>query len=68
MMAARNERTQVNHELGGHRPARGGAPRERLQAAGALMLGPRPHEQLVGYLQHAHVGIVPFSFIEAQQA
>lgn len=44
-----------------------GAPRERLQAAGALMLGPRPHEQLAGYLQHAHVGIVPFSFSNHSQ-
>ena len=39
-----------------------GAAGERLRAAGALVLGSRPHEQLAGYLRHAHVGIVPFSF------
>jgi len=38
-----------------------GTARERLQAAGALVLGSRPHELLAGYLRHAHVGIVPFS-------
>jgi glycosyltransferase involved in cell wall biosynthesis len=38
-----------------------GVAGERLRAAGALVLGSRPHEQLAGYLQHAHVGIVPFS-------
>ena len=26
------------------------------------LLGSRPHELLAGYLRHAHVGIVPFSF------
>ena len=39
-----------------------GAARERLRAAGAHLLGSRPHASLAGYLQHAHVGIVPFSF------
>lgn len=34
---------------------------ERLRAAGAEVLGPRAHEDLVGYLRHARVGIVPFS-------
>ena len=40
----------------------GGALRERLGAAGASVLGSRPHHQLAAYLQHAHVGIVPFFF------
>lgn len=35
---------------------------QRLRAAGALLLGSRPHDALAGYLRHAHVGIVPFSF------
>ncbi len=35
---------------------------QRLQAAGADVLGSRPHYLLAGYLQHARVGIVPFSF------
>jgi glycosyltransferase involved in cell wall biosynthesis len=39
-----------------------GTPGERLRAAGAQLLGSRPHESLAGYLRHAHVGIVPFSF------
>lgn len=39
-----------------------GAVRERLQAAGGCVLGSRPHHRLSSYLQHAHVGIVPFSF------
>jgi len=39
-----------------------GASGERLRAAGAQLLGSRPHEALAGYLRHAHVGIVPFSF------
>ncbi|WP_040734027.1 glycosyltransferase family protein [Thiocapsa marina] len=33
----------------------------RLQGAGALLPGPIPHDRLAGYLQHARVGIVPFS-------
>ncbi len=39
-----------------------GASLERLRAAGAHLLGNRPHESLAGYLRHARVGIVPFSF------
>ena len=38
-----------------------GAARERLRAAGAHLLGSRTHASLAGYLQHARVGIVPFS-------
>jgi len=38
-----------------------GALRERLRAAGACVLGSRPHSRLAAYLQHARVGIVPFS-------
>lgn len=37
------------------------ALRQRLQAAGARVLGSRPHQEIAAYLQHAHVGIVPFS-------
>lgn len=32
---------------------------ERLRRAGALLLGPRPRGEVVGYLQHADVLIVP---------
>jgi glycosyltransferase involved in cell wall biosynthesis len=35
------------------------ADTERLQAAGVVLLGPRPHEQVIGYLQHADVLVVP---------
>ena len=45
----------------------GGALRERLHAAGAQLLGSRPHELLAGYLRHAHVGIVPFSFTQCRE-
>jgi glycosyltransferase involved in cell wall biosynthesis len=38
-----------------------GAARERLRAAGAHLLGSRAHASLASYLQHARVGIVPFS-------
>jgi len=38
-----------------------GSAAERLRAAGALLLGSRPHAALAGYLRHARVGIVPFS-------
>jgi glycosyltransferase involved in cell wall biosynthesis len=31
----------------------------RLQAAGALLLGPRPRHAVIGYLQHADVLVVP---------
>jgi len=34
---------------------------ERLRRAGADVLGPRPHDRLPAYLQHARVGVVPFS-------
>jgi teichuronic acid biosynthesis glycosyltransferase TuaH len=32
---------------------------DRLQAAGVILLGPRPHEDVVGYLQHADALVVP---------
>lgn len=32
---------------------------ERLAAAGVILLGPRPHEDVAGYLQHADVLVVP---------
>lgn len=32
---------------------------ERLRRAGVLLLGPRPHEAVIGYLQHADVLVVP---------
>jgi glycosyltransferase involved in cell wall biosynthesis len=32
-----------------------------LRAAGAILPGAVPHDQVAGYLQHARVGIVPFS-------
>lgn len=41
--------------------------RERLRGAGASVLGSRPHRQLAAYLQHAHVGIVPFSFTRSSE-
>jgi len=37
---------------------------ERLRRAGAEVLGPRPHDRLAAYLQHAQVGVVPFSVTE----
>jgi glycosyltransferase involved in cell wall biosynthesis len=37
---------------------------ERLRRAGADVLGPRSHDRLAAYLQHAHVGVVPFSVTE----
>ncbi|MFC9917109.1 glycosyltransferase [Agromyces binzhouensis] len=33
--------------------------RELLRAAGVVLLGPRPRDQVVGYLQHADVLVVP---------
>lgn len=39
----------------------GGALAEALRSAGAMLPGPVPHEQLAAYLQHARVGIVPFT-------
>jgi glycosyltransferase involved in cell wall biosynthesis len=32
---------------------------ERLRDAGVLLLGPRPHERVIGYLQHADTLVVP---------
>ncbi len=32
---------------------------ERLRNAGVILLGPRPHEEVVGYLQHADALLVP---------
>ena len=32
---------------------------ERLESAGALILGPRPHDEVIAYLQHADVLVVP---------
>ena len=32
---------------------------ERLRHAGVILLGPRPHEEVVGYLQHADALLVP---------
>jgi glycosyltransferase involved in cell wall biosynthesis len=40
---------------------------ERLRGVGATVLGSRPHRQLAAYLQHAHVGIVPFSFSRSSE-
>lgn len=37
----------------------GGADVERLERAGARLLGPRPSAQVPGYLQHADVLVVP---------
>ncbi|GAA1058088.1 hypothetical protein GCM10017608_04910 [Agromyces luteolus] len=37
----------------------GGAATARLEAAGAMLLGPRPSAAVVGYLQHADVLVVP---------
>jgi glycosyltransferase involved in cell wall biosynthesis len=37
---------------------------DRLRRAGADVLGPRPHDRLAAYLQHAQVGVVPFSVTE----
>ena len=34
---------------------------------GAQLLGSRPHELLAGYLLHAYVGIVPFSFTQCSE-
>jgi glycosyltransferase involved in cell wall biosynthesis len=41
-----------------------GRSAERLRRAGADVLGPRPHDRLAAYLQHAQVGVVPFSVTE----
>lgn len=32
---------------------------ERLRRAGAVLLGPRPHDEVIGYLQHADALVVP---------
>ena len=42
--------------------------RQRLVGAGAVLLGPRPHGEVPGYLQHADVLVVPHSatpFVES---
>ncbi len=39
----------------------GASSTQRLQAAGVSVLGPRRHDQLPAFLQHAKVGIVPFN-------
>ncbi|HRQ57806.1 MAG TPA: glycosyltransferase [Azoarcus taiwanensis] len=44
-----------------------GALADALRAAGALLLGPLPHEQVPAYLQHARVGIVPFTRTRAEE-
>lgn len=40
------------------------AAAQALAAAGVTVLGPRPHDRLAGYLQHARVGVVPFSLTQ----
>lgn len=44
----------------------GGVLATRLLDAGARLLGPIPHEELAAHLQHARIGLVPFSRTRCQ--